>query len=246
MATSFRTLLNRVLSNVSEEELDSGEMELTDTYHKLIRNFINTIKEEIEDSHNWSCMRRTCVATITGGNSYSSNFQYSGTDIGSSSRLARMPIAEAGIILPLMFDVTDSGDEYRMIETDLKAVISHGVLDTTQVTAPSNFALDPAADAIVARVYPAPTGDRSLQGEFYVPGATFLGDSNDIDGTINLPHGAIKALELGATWFAMEERGEELGTNVNFSQQRYLVALDAAINRDDVEGSGEDYELVPT
>jgi hypothetical protein len=238
-------MLNRVLSNISEEELDSGETELTDTYHKLIRNFINTIKEEIEDSHNWSCMRRTCTSTVTGGNGYSSNFQYAAADIPSNSRLARMPIPTAGCYKNLMFDVTDSGDEYRMIEMDLKEIVDRLVLNDEQVAEPAHFALDPSASAVVARVHPIPVANRSLQGEFYVPQDSFVGDSNDIDTSINLPPGAIKALELGATWFALEERGEELGTNVSFAEQRYRTALDTAINRDDTEGSGNDYDLVP-
>jgi hypothetical protein len=238
-------MLNRVLSNVSEEEIDSGETEITDTYHKLVRNFINTIKEEIEDSHNWSCMRRTCTATVTGGNGYSSNFQYSGSDIPANSRLARMPITVAGMYRPLMFDVTDSGEEFCMTEVDLKEVVRRLVIDDEQVTEPNYFALDSSAIAVMARIHPAPISDRDLQGEFYVPQDSFVGDSNDIDTTINLPPGAIKALELGATWYALEERGEELGTNVSFSESRYRVALDAAINRDDNEGSGDDYDMVP-
>ena len=120
-----------------------------------------------------------------------------------------------------MFDITDSGDESRMVEMDLKQIVSRLVLDDEQVTEPVNFAMDSTADAVVVRVHPIPSSNRNLQGEFYVPQDAFVGDSNDLDTAINLPPTALKALETGATWFALEERGEELGTNVNFSEQRY-------------------------
>lgn len=245
MATSFRTLLNRVLINISEDEVDSGATEITETNHKLIRNFINTIKTEIEDSHNWSTMRKTCTATITAGNKYSSNFQNASNDISAASRLARMPVPERGQFLPLAFDVTTSGQYYRLIEADLKYVLHEQVVRTDTADRPYTFANDPSADAVVARFPNAFSTERSLQFEFYVPQDDFAGDTADIDTAINLPPAAIKALELGATWYAYEERGEELGTGVDFTETRYMKALDSAINRDDTEGSGDDYQLVP-
>jgi hypothetical protein len=37
---------------------------------------------------------------------------------------------------------------------------------------------------------------------------------------------------MGVTWYAMEERGEELGVNALFSEQRYANMLNAHVSRD--------------
>lgn len=244
-ATTFRQLLNRILVNVSEDELASGESEISETYHKLIRNFINIFKEEIEESHNWSCMRKTCTATVSAGNKVSTNMSDGSAFIPSNSRLARLPVPEVGYIVPIAFDVTTAGEYYRLKEVDLKWTLHEQLVRTAVPEKPCEFSLDPSNTVIVARFPNKFSVQRSLQFEFYVPQDAFDGDASDIDTAINLPVAAIRALELGVTWHALEERGEELGTNVNFTEQRYRIALDAAINRDDAEGSGNDYELVP-
>jgi hypothetical protein len=217
---------------------------LSDAYHKLLKNFINHIMIEVQDAHNWSSLRKTCTATVTGGTGVSSNFQYDSTDIDSRSRLARQMYPEHGVIRPLAFDVTDATQVYRLWEADLKEILARQAIDTNQVDGGIWFATDPAANSVVARVHPIPVSNRSLQFDFYVPLDRFTGDG-DLNTTINLPPAAVDAIELGATWYAYQERGEELGVNALFSEQRYKNILDAAIIRDETEGSGDDHTLVP-
>ena len=245
MSTTFRQLMNNVLINISEDQIESGDNAISKDYEFLVRNFVNAILNEVQDAHNWSCMRRTCTSTVTAGNGYGSNFQYNAADIPSNSRLARQMIPECGYIRPLAFDVTDAAAPLALQEMDLKEVLYRQTIDSTATANFNWFATDPAANAVVARIHPITTTNRSLQFDFYVPQDEFVADNSDLDTVVNLPHAAVKAVEFGATWFAFEERGEELGTNVMFTEQRYRMALDAAISRDDVEGSGGDYDLVP-
>lgn len=246
MSTTFRQLLNRVLSNASEEEVSSGSSALSTAYEKLVRNFVNHFLAEVQDAHNWSCMRKTCLATVTGGNGYSSNFQNASEDISPRSRLARQAVhgVSGGLYLPLAFDVTEPNYPYQLTEADLKEVVTRQNTSPTTANSEMSFANDPQANAVITRVWPVPTGDRSLSFEFYVPQERFEGTTADIDTLVNLPPRAVDAVELGATWYVYDERGEELGPNSMFSQARYTNALNAAIERDDTEGSGNDYDLV--
>ena len=73
-----------------------------------------------------------------------------------------------------------------------------------------------------------------------MPQARFEGTSTDIDTSITVPH---MPIELGMTYFAMEERGESLGPNGMFTEKRWQTALMNAIARDNAE-QGE-YTLIP-
>jgi hypothetical protein len=53
-----------------------------------------------------------------------------------------------------------------------------------------------------------------------------------------------RPLEIAAIWYALEERGEELGANAMFTEERFRKALDDAIARDDAEQGGNDLLVV--
>ena len=65
-----------------------------------------------------------------------------------------------------------------------------------------------------------------------VPQARLEGATGDIGTSISIPH---MPVELGMTYFAMEERGEELGPNGLFTEKRYQTSLNNAIARDVAE-----------
>jgi len=61
-----------------------------------------------------------------------------------------------------------------------------------------------------------------------------------LDTEIQVP---ARPIELGALWYALEERGEELGAAGVFSERKYRQALDDAISSDSAESGG--FQLVP-
>ena len=57
MATTYLEALNRVLQLIGEEQVD--QILETDSYTNLLSAFLNDIKEQIEDSHNWRALKKT-------------------------------------------------------------------------------------------------------------------------------------------------------------------------------------------
>lgn len=235
MATTFRTLLNRVLQTISEDRIPSGTTELTDDYHLLIAEFANQIKEEVEDAHNWRVLRQVLPVTIP---ALSDNAVISGAN--ERSRLFRVQDASSGTETPLVFDVTNPSNPAMLTELDLTALLQGATsgLVTTD-SAPSYFAIDssPGTDLTVY-VYPVPTTARSLQVTMVVP-QNYL-DVDDLDVPVYVP---MRPILMGTAWYALMERGEEQGTNAMFTEERFRVSLDDAIGVDAAEQGG--YELVP-
>ena len=52
------------------------------------------------------------------------------------------------------------------------------------------------------------------------------------DSPIMMPN---RVIELGAAWYALSERGESLGTNSMFSEDKYRRALDDLATKDQAE-----------
>ncbi len=237
MAVTFRQMLNRVLNNLGEPELPSTDTALSEAYHLLLRNIFNQVKEECEDSHNWRALRTTQAVTVaSGGNSIVIS------NANERSRLVRVQDARLGGERALVFDVTTTGAEARVKEVDIAFLLmrrKQAPADTGQYAA--YFAVDNrASDNVYLEVFPLSTAAQNYEVELFVPQARFEGTSSDIDTSITVPH---MPIELGMTYFAMEERGEALGPQGLFTEQRYRTALQNAIARDSAEQGN--YELVP-
>lgn len=225
MATTVRQLLNRVLRNLRESEIDAALPALNTDYTKLLLNFLNTIKEEVEDAHNWRALRTTSTVTISASASSAAI-----TWANERSRLVRVQNTNNGGEVPLAFDITDSANPAPLIEVDLAEYIYRQTLDPTEDTTSdvSYFCLDNGAgDTMTLRVWPIPTSQRTIQLTLVVPQDRF--EDDDVDAVISIP---ATPLEMGVSWYAMEERGEELGINALFSEQRYENVLTAHISRD--------------
>ena len=243
MATTFQELFNNVLINLGEEGISGAVTTLEEQYHLTLRNFINQILFEIQTAHNWGSLRRTCTATVTAG-SDSATVQYAAVDISQSSRLARIPDSTSGSYIPLVFNITDPSNPVQMTERELFRIIRLQTLSLQSQADPVDFALDPFGSAMSIRLNPRPSTDQTISLQMIVPQSRFVGNSTDMNSDIRLPPDAVTALEIGSTWYALEERGEELGTNPLFTQARYDNALDSAIAIDDAGSSGDDYEMV--
>jgi hypothetical protein len=230
-------MLNRVLTNLSEDEIAPGETSVTDTYMLLVRNFINHIKEEMEDAQNWRALRSVESVTVL-----ASTDNIAIPNANERSRLVRVQEPHFGEERALVFDVTDTASPYRMQEMDLLELLRRQALDTTTTNVtPQFFALDNTSGGGVSiLVHPTPSVNRDLQVTLVIPQDRFVGDAADIDTVIKIPAFPI---EMGATWYSLEERGEELGVNAVFSERRYKINLDSAIARDVSESGG--MNLVP-
>ena len=234
MALTYRQLLNRVLVALTEDEIDSGTATITSKYHKLLGLFVNQIKEIVEEEHNWRALRATEQVTVSASTSSSAI-----TNANERSRLLRVYNELAGEEQALVFDVTDSNNPYRLYEMDLSMLLKRRALDTSNGNDPTFFAIDNTGeDAVSIQVWPTPTDERTIDITMIIPQDVL--ENSDLDTNIKVPS---RPIEMGAIWYALEERGEELGVNGVFNQEAFDRSLGAAVARDAAE-QGE-YNLVP-
>ncbi len=238
MAVTFRQMMNRVLNNLGEEEISSATTAIVQPYHLLLRNIFNQVKEEVEDAHNWRALRVRLTATVAANGE-----TIALTSANERSRVMRVQVPLNGMERSLVFDITTTTSPVRIRERDLADLwlLRENDPDTETLTA-SYFAVDnTVADVVNLEVYPSATGTAQNYIVYMtVPQARFEGTSSDIGTSISIPH---MPIELGMTYFAMEERGEELGPNGLFTEVRYRDAMGRAIARDAAESG--DLNLVP-
>jgi hypothetical protein len=225
MAVTVKQLLNRVLVNLGEDEVADATTELSRTYDKLILNLLNTIKEEVEDAHNWRALRVTnTVAVLAAATSTAVAWA------NDRSRMVRVQNEHFGGEVPLAFDITDAANPIRLTEIDIAEYIYRNTTDpnSSSTSYPTYFAIDNAAgDDVQLLLWPIPATPRTIQLTMVVPPDRYVYDA--LTDVVAVPAAPI---EMGTTWYAMEERGEELGINMLFSEQRYQNVLNAHISRD--------------
>jgi hypothetical protein len=237
MATTFLQAINKVLQKVGEDQLSVSVTSITTTYELLIASMVNDIKEQIEDAHNWRALRQT-VSTTVAADAVSSTI----TEADERSRVVRINKADLGGSIPLVFDITDASSPDPLIEMDLAELLYRDAIDPDQRQDPTYFALDNSSGNVLdLYVWPRPSGARTIQSTLIIPQAELdPADGADLGTNIKIP---IRPLIMGAVWYALEERGEELGTQGLFNEQRFTDALNSAISRDDAE-QGNVHELV--
>jgi hypothetical protein len=145
----------------------------------------------------------------------------------------------AGEERALVFDITDSTNPNRLRELDMAELLRRREMDTSNGGDPTYFAMDNSGeDAMALQVYPTPTDTRTIRVYTINPQVNL--DADMLDTNIKIP---ARPIETGAIWYALEERGEELGVQGLFNQEVFDRILGAAVARDAAE-QGE-YQLVP-
>lgn len=234
MATTYKQALNRVLEIIGEDQVTDAATELTSSYHLLVGALMNDVKEQVEDAHNWRALRAT-TSVIVSANNQSTTL----TGANERSRLVRIFQSHLGGQIPLVFDVTDSSDPDPLIEIDLSELIYRDTIDPNTRQDPNYFALDNSSgDGIDVFVYPRPPANRTIQVTTITPQDRLA--YNSLSTVISVP---VRPIIVGTVWYALEERGEELGVKSMFSEQRFMDALDSAIARDAAE-QGDNMELI--
>ena len=233
MAVTTKQLLNNALTVLGEDVIAAGDSSLTEAYHLLLLEFANFIKEEVEEAHNWRALRSVESVTVVAN---TTNIAI--TNANERSRLVRVLDDIKGREVPLIFDVTDTANPIPLREMDLSEVIRRNQADDTQGT-PVYFALDnTSGDGLSLYVHPRPSVNTDIDITLVIPQDPLVFDS--LDTVISLP---TRAMKLGLLWWALEERGEELGVNTVFSQQKYQTAISDSIGLD--AGEQGEWQLVP-
>lgn len=214
MAT-FQDALDKVMTKLRESAVTS----LSDDYVMLVAEWMNTIKEEIEDSWDWQAGRQeVSFSTAIGTREYD-------LSIHPRSRL----LHEKPYQLPMMFDTTVSNTGYRLFKIDDTLRRRYSVQFNTQTTAePYEFSLYKTADTTMLAFKELPEQVRTYTGFFYVP-------ADELDELTDEFHIPMRPLVLGTLWMAAQERGEELGMDSNTLYQMYQnrLAKDIAMDMED-------------
>lgn len=230
MAT-YRQIVNRVLQVVGEDEVEDIATELDEDYHKLVGSFVNLIKEEVEDAANWRTLWHTEAALTLTANTNSLTV----TNTTDRSRLVRLHDQMTGQVIPLVFDVTQTTNVASLQEISLSEMFYRQTVQTQTTSGSPQFVAidDTTASTLTLRFHPTPTANRTIKVTACTPQA-FL-DDDDLDTSILIPS---RALLLGAVWWALQEKGEELGQGSVFTEERYRNALDTEVTREVEEQGG--------
>jgi hypothetical protein len=94
-------------------------------------------------------------------------------------------------------------------------------------------------ETLQVKVYPKPTTTRSLTLQMVTPQAWL--EDDDLDDVVLIP---ARPIVMGVVWYALMERGEEMGTSALFTEERYRKALDDSIAADAEEQGGYEMQLV--
>jgi hypothetical protein len=236
MAVTLKQLLNRALKICAEDTIDTGSNFLTDQYQIMLSEVANELKEEVEDAHNWRALRQQVTVSLASLNSGTI------TEANERSRVMRIHEPHYGELVPLVFDITDSNSPNRLYELDLPELLRRRTMDTSNPNDPQYFAIDNSSgDVLKLEVYPTPSDTRTIQLDLIIPQDRLDGtDSTDLATNIKVP---VRPIVMGLVRYILEERGEELGINSMYSEERETRALQDAIARDRAE-AGDDSLVV--
>lgn len=268
MAVTLRQMLVKTLINIGDpvvaNNVPTAGNAITDDFQLQVCNFINHIKEEVEAAHNWSSRWQTFTFTFAANQ----NNQHI-VDVGgyllpagaypySGATTVKMREPRMGREVALCFDISDTTIPFPLEEVDAGTLrYLNSVTNNSPVQYGTAFNIqDQGNDNVYMWTFPVASQARTVQITMYNP-QQYLDPTNgsgtqtDIwdggtgglgaDSPIIVP---ARLVELGAAWWCLQERGESLGTNSMFSEDRYRTAMDDLINKD--QANQGDLVLVPS
>lgn len=241
MALTALGLLNKVLRGLRRDVQQSTST--TDSYQLLCLQFLNSAKEELEDSWDWHALRQTVTVTISSGTSEYALTESgpADTDVGERSRLLyeKPSMGDGGVelvvetssygpgALPQVFDVTDSA-EFRLTEVSPERMERLHLTDDNETNKPTHFALYRDADNLIMKVWPTPSGSRTIKMRFVIPQAEIPSTSMT---SYQLKIDA-RSVWTRALHTASQERGEDVGRPLSALEREAMDALFLALDRE--------------
>jgi hypothetical protein len=222
MATQL-TIVNNVLTRLREDTVASVS---TNAYSKLIGQFVNDAKADMEDmNYEWSVYETEIDTTILADGT----LEYDLTGTNDRSWILRSYDDDQ---LPAAYDVT-TGEVGQLCDVPLKELRRYYALkDVPELVArPSTFAVKNDADGrgFSLRLLWGSNTERTWRTYWYVPQADLALDGTDDSTELLLP---ARPIEMRAVFYAMNERGEEMGEPGGVAAERAVLAVAAAMETD--------------
>ena len=228
MSTQLQ-IVNNVLRRLREDTVNSVS---DNSYAQLIAMFVNDAKNDIEDyNHEWSVYITEVDDTIPADGTTRT---FDITETNDRSWLMRDPENDKW---PLVFDVTVDKAAQMMdmsYKTLLKTRATTNTSTTQYIDDPFYFAVKADADGrgwTIELPYALATTStaRTMRSYWYVPQVDLALDGTDDDTEVLLPS---RCVELRAVFYALNERGEEMGMFGGIADKRSTDAIGAAMEVD--------------
>lgn len=240
MALTALALLNKVLRGLRRDVLTSTST--TDSNQLLVLQFLNSAKEELEDTWDWHALRQTVTVTISAG-----TVDYALTaagpadvDVSPRSRLLYEKPMQPGAVygetetstytygsLPQVFDVTES-TEFRLNERSPEQIERLHFTDNDEAAIPTEFALYRDANSLRMKVWPTPSGTRTFKMRFVIP-QDEIPRSEMTSYQLKIDDRSVWTLALHK---ACQERGEDVGRPLSALEREAADALFLALDRE--------------
>lgn len=218
-------LINKVLTAVGQGD-DPVTAAVTDTYQLKVAQFVLDFLEEVEGAAPWRVLRTRVSATIAAnGNSIALS------GVNRNTKLWYENDENESRTGPLCFDVTDSIAQLQLQQMDLATLLrlDQENSNLAQVGSPSHFAVEKTANGVTLYVHPRVNANVDVEIDMLIPQAPDLDptDAADLALDIKVP---VLPVQYGASWWAMEDRGEELGPRGEAAEKRYRDLLSDAVS----------------
>ncbi len=221
MATQ-KNIVNDVLQRLREDIVSTVS---STAYSKLIAMFLNDAKEELEDQWFWTVNEVEIDTTITSDGTR----EYDLTSTTDRSFLVRSINDQ----LPMAYDITSS-ENGQLFDIPLKALRQfrnkyQGTVPT--LPNPTVFAIKPDSDGrgYTLELEQGSSSTRSWRTYWYAPQAELALDGTADDTNILLPE---RPLYLRTLYYALNERGEEIGEPGGVAEVRANNSAAAAMELD--------------
>lgn len=201
---TYIELVNKVLKKLRETEVSAVT---ESTYSKLIGEFVNEAKEEVEDSWDWSALRQDVTITTSAATS-----RYVVTGLGQ-----RFDILQA-------LNITQDGLISRVPYAWIRRQLLLGTVAEGNVGYYNVNGVDSNDDPYID-VYPVPNSVETLTFNAVVRQAELATDTTEL----LIPDSPVI---LGAYYRAVKERGEDQGDGSGQAAADYAKVWNAAIARD--------------
>ena len=180
---NYLQLVNKVLIRLRESEVTSVQ---DNPYSKLIGEFVNVVKREVEDSYNWSALRTTIVVTTVPG-------VYNYNLVGSTTRSK-------------VFDVFNNTNDYSLTYQTTSWFDKVFLTGDNAQSMPQfwNFNGVTAAGDQIVDIYPIPDAAYDIRFNIHAPQVELV-DDNDV---VKVPY---QIIIEGAVARAISERGDDGG-----------------------------------
>lgn len=206
----YKDLVNKVLLRLRENEVETvGGVGVQSRYARLIGEFVNEAKAQVESAWKWSALRQTLTATTISG-----VFNYELQ--GSQNRFA---------VLDVINDTSNNFMEYRSASWFNDVFLNA----SPQTGSPLYYSFNGVSEDLdtLVDIYPVPDGVYTLRFNVVLRPGELVNDTDEL----LIPS---RPVILLATAMAIEERGEDGGQqsmNAYAAAKTALadeIALDAA------------------